>query len=118
MLTETQYKWALSRVDNLANLVDDQTPEEDPARIEYEILSEQVVEYSNAHFDLGTPSLVDLIKLRMYERGLSQASLSKMLGVSESRISEILSGKCDPTYKQAREMSRRLDIDPAVVLGV
>lgn len=84
----------------------------------YEILSEAVADYSDAHFDLGEPSLLELIKLRMFERGLSQNALSKLLGISESRISEILSGKCEPTYRQAREMSRKLDIDPGIVLGI
>lgn len=34
------------------------------------------------------------------------------------RVEELLSGKKEPTLLQARAISRKLDIDPAVVLGV
>lgn len=35
-----------------------------------------------------------------------------------SRISEYLSGKKEPTLPQARVISQKLNIDPAIVLGV
>ena len=54
----------------------------------------------------------------MYEMGLNQLALSGLLGISTSRVSEVLSGKKQPTLAQAREISRRLNIDPAIVLGV
>ena len=44
--------------------------------------------------------------------------LSELLNVSPSRISEYLSGKCEPTLKVAREISRKLNIDANIVLGV
>ncbi|WP_198675424.1 helix-turn-helix domain-containing protein [Pleomorphovibrio marinus] len=54
----------------------------------------------------------------MHERGLSQKELSQYLGVSSSRISEYLNGKSEPTLKVAREISRKLDIEASIVLGV
>lgn len=63
-------------------------------------------------------TLVDVIKLRMYEMGLTQTKLSELLNVSPSRVSEYLSGKCEPTLKVAREISRKLNIDANIVLGV
>lgn len=62
--------------------------------------------------------LPQVVKLRMYEKGLSQSSLAAMPGMNQSKISEILSGKSEPTLKQARTMVVKLDISPAVVLGV
>lgn len=53
----------------------------------------------------------------MYEMGLTQTKLSELLNVSPSRISEYLSGKCEPTLKVAREISRKLNIDANIVLG-
>ena len=50
--------------------------------------------------------------------GLTQNKLSELLNVSPSRVSEYLSGKCEPTLKVAREMSRKLGIDANIVLGV
>jgi HTH-type transcriptional regulator/antitoxin HigA len=54
----------------------------------------------------------------MYELGLSQNGLASLLGMHQSKISEILSGKAEPTLKQARKMVEVLGISPAVVLGV
>jgi antitoxin component HigA of HigAB toxin-antitoxin module len=66
----------------------------------------------------NTPSLVDMLKLRMYEMGITQVALSKMIGVSPSRLSDYMSGKCEPTLKIARTISQKLRIDAHVVLGV
>lgn len=62
--------------------------------------------------------MIEIVKLRMYERGLTQIALSKLLGITPARICEFLSGKREPTLRQARLISRELDIDPAIVLGV
>lgn len=76
-----------------------------------------VADYSDEHYSIGEPSLIDIMKLRMYEMGLSQLALSKLLGINPSRICEYLSGKREPTLKQARIISQKLNIDPAIVLG-
>lgn len=115
---KSQYEWAVKRVEELLPLVTDKTPIDDPNSIELELLSNMVADYSEEHFALGTPPLAEVIKLRMYEMGLTQTGLSKLLEVSPSRISEYLSGKCEPTLKVARNISRRLKIDANVVLGV
>ena len=54
----------------------------------------------------------------MYELGLTQLSLSKLLGISASRVSEYLNGKSEPTLKVGREMNRKLGIDANIILGV
>lgn len=116
--TQAQYDWAVKRVEELLPLVTDETPLSDPNSIELELLSNLVADYSEEHYSLGEPSLAEVLKLRMYEMGLNQKSLSKMIGVSPSRLSDYISGKCEPTLKIAREISRRLDIDANIVLGV
>ncbi|MDE6430820.1 MAG: helix-turn-helix domain-containing protein [Duncaniella sp.] len=115
---EAQYEWAVARVEELLPLVNDETPETDPNYIELVLLSNLVADYSDEHYSLGQPSLIDIIKLRMYEMGLTQAALAKLIGVSPSRICDFLSGKSEPTIKVGREISRKLNIDPAIVLGV
>ncbi|MBP5345853.1 MAG: helix-turn-helix domain-containing protein [Bacteroidales bacterium] len=115
---EAQYNWAVKRVEELLPLVNDDTPTTDPASMELELLSNLVADYSEAHFALGEPSLIDVIKLRMYEMGLNQKTLADLIGVSPSRISEYISGKSEPTLKVARAISQKLDISPNIVLGV
>lgn len=115
---QTQYEWAVKRVEELLPLVKEDTPLNDPNSIELGLLSNLVADYSEEHFSLGEPSLVDVLKLRMYEMGLNQKSLAKLVGVSPSRLSDYISGKCEPTLKVAREISRKLNIDANIVLGV
>jgi HTH-type transcriptional regulator/antitoxin HigA len=115
---EYQYDWAVRRVEQLLPLVSEDAPEDDPARIELELLSELVSEYSEEHFSIGEPTLVDVLKLRMYEMGLTQKGLADLLGISPSRLSDLLAGKCEPTIRTARTISRKLDIDAAIVLGI
>ena len=40
-----------------------------------------------------------------------------MLGLSNARVSEIMNGKSEPSLKIGREISRQLNIAPAIVLG-
>ena len=116
--TMAQYDWAVKRVEELLPLVTDETPLDDSNSIELELLSNLVADYSEEHFALGEPTLVDVLKLRMYEMGLNQKSLAKLIGVSPSRLSDYISGKCEPTLKVAREISRKLNIDANIVVGV
>lgn len=115
---ESQYNWAVARVEELLPLVNDNTPETDSNYIELVLLSNLVADYSEENYAIGAPSLVDVIKLRMYEMGLTQAALAKMLGVSPSRVCDYLSGKSEPTLKVGRSLCKKLDIAPAIVLGV
>ncbi len=115
---ESQYDWAVARVEQLLPLVNDATPEDDPNYTELVLLSNLVADYSEEHYSLGNPSLIDVIKLRMYEMGLTQAALAKLIGVSPSRVCAYLSGKAEPTLKVGRVISQKLNISPAIVLGV
>ena len=116
--TEEQYRWALQRVEELLPFVKDDTPLNDPRSIELDLLSGMVADYSDLHYSIGTPSLIDVIKLRMHEMGLNQSSLARILEISPSRVSEYLSGKKTPTLKQGKKISQTLNIDTAIVLGV
>lgn len=115
---ETAYKAAMERIEELLPLTDDHTPPTDRNLIELDLLSELVSEYEDEHYPVKSPALVDVIKLRMYEMGLNQAKLSELLGVSPSRVSDYLTGRCEPTLKVARDISRKLNIDANIVLGV
>ena len=86
--------------------------------IELNVLSDLVADYEERNYPIKKPSLVEVVKLRMAEMGLNQKRLSELLGVSASRTSEYLTGKSEPTLKVARDISVKLNIDPAIVLGV
>jgi len=115
---ETQYRRAVERVEELLPLVNDKTPTDDKNYVELVLLSNLVADYSDEHFALEPPKLIDIIKLRMYEMGLTQKQLAELIGVSTSRISDYMTGKSEPTLKIGRELSIKLNIEPQIVLGV
>jgi HTH-type transcriptional regulator/antitoxin HigA len=112
------YRVALKRIDELLPLVHDDTPITDKNYIELDMISDLVEEYEAIHYPIKSPSLIEILKLRMYELGLTQAKLAEMLGISTERFTEIMTGSREPTLKTGREMSRKLNIDPAIILGV
>jgi HTH-type transcriptional regulator/antitoxin HigA len=115
---EIQYKGAMERIEELLKVVDDDTPTNDKNSIELVLLSNLVADYEDIHYPVGKPTLVEILKLRMFEMGLTQNKLATILGMNPSKVSEILSGKSEPTLKQARKMSEELNISPSVVLGI
>ena len=116
--TQAQYEATMARIDELLKVVDENTPLDDKNSVELVLLSNLVADYEDVHYPVKSPTLVDVLKLRMYEMGLSQAALAALLEMNQSKISEILAGKSEPTLKQARKMSMALHISPAVVLGI
>ncbi|MDE7386285.1 MAG: helix-turn-helix domain-containing protein [Muribaculaceae bacterium] len=115
---EMQYQAALKRVEELMLGLPEDTPAEDPRMVELTLLGNLVADYDEEHYPIGQPTLIEVIKLRMYEMGLTQAALSKLLDINTARVCEFLSGKREPTLNQARTISQKLNIDPAIVLGV
>lgn len=74
--------------------------------------------YSDLHFAIGTPTLSEILKLRMEEMGLTVAKLAKILGVTPLNMKAYLSGSEEPTLSVGREISRRLGVDANLVLGL
>ena len=99
-------------------IVSNDTPVDDPNYLELDMLSDMVEEYEDIHYPIGKPTLIEIIKLRLHEMGITQSKLAEMLGLSNARVSEILNGKSEPSLKIGRELSRQLNIDPEIVLGV
>lgn len=115
---EMQYDSVMKRINELLEIVSDDTPTDDVNSVELVLLSNLIADYEDRHYPIKKPTLIDVLKLRMFEMGLSQCALASLLGMNQSKVSEIISGKTEPTLKQARIISQKLDISPAVVLGV
>lgn len=116
--TEKQYKAILERIEELLQEPDNIENQNAKGYVELNILSDLVADYEEQNYPVGKPSLTEVVKLRMAELGLNQKRLSELLGVSTSRVSEYLTGKSEPTLKVAREISKKLSIEPSIVLGV
>lgn len=116
--TKAQYKWAMDKIEELLPLVDDNTPTTDKNYIELELLSNLVADYEDVHYPINTPTLSEIMQLRMFEMGLTQQKVAELLEVSQSRVSEYISGKSEPTLKVARNISKKLNIEANLVLGI
>jgi HTH-type transcriptional regulator/antitoxin HigA len=115
---ENQYSAACARIEELLKVVGNETPTDDKNFIELDLLSDLVADYEEVKYPVKSPALPEVIKLRMYEMGVTQTKLSELLEVSPSRVSEYLTGKSEPTLLVARKISRELNISASIVLGI
>ena len=96
---EMQYKAACDRINELLKIVGNDTPADDKNMLELDLISDLVADYEEEHYPIAAPTLIEL-------------------GLSTARVSEIMTGKSEPSLKIGREISKKLNIDPAIVLGV
>ena len=114
---KAEYEAIMARIDELVEIVDDNTLSTDKNYIELDFLTDLVVAYEKEHYPIGKPILTDVLKSRMYEMNLTQKTLAEMLGISAPRVSEYLTGKSEPTLQIARKMHKNLNIDADIILG-
>ena len=108
----------MARIDELFFSTDENTPMDDPRLLELDLLSSLVEEYEKEHYPIEPPSLSSTMLSRLTENHWTQKELAALLGITAPRLSAILSGKANPTFEQARIISARLNIDPAIVLAL
>ena len=60
VITTPEYEAIMSRVDELMDVVDDNTPKTDKNYIELDILVDLVVDYEKAHYTIGKPKYSDI----------------------------------------------------------
>ena len=115
--SEEQYHVMIQRIEELLPLVRNETPVTDRNMVELAVISNLVEEYEEKHFPVKMPTLAEVIRDEMAERGITQTELAGLLGVSPSRISKYMTGEAEPTLKVARLLNQKLDIDADFILG-
>jgi len=114
--TKEQYEEALTKIDQLMVKIGDNHSYDNPEFVMMDRLSDLVANYEDKHFNIEIPTLIDAIKLRMYEMGLKQSDLAQKLGVPKTRFSEYLRGKRDITLDVAQKLRSQLNIDGDIIL--
>jgi HTH-type transcriptional regulator/antitoxin HigA len=117
-ITKEQYELAISRLEELLPLVDDNTPANDKKALELSVMSDIVIAYEKAHFPIEKPTVAELIELSLEEKGMTQRELAACIGVSPSRINDYIAGRSEPTLKVARLLCMELNIHPAAMLRI
>ena len=116
--TKDQYEFALARIEELLPTVDDNIPANNKNAIELSVMSDIVIAYEKEHYPIEKPTVAELIEYSLYEKGMTQKQLAYEIGISPSRINDYISGRSEPTLKNAGLLCRVLNISPAAMLRV
>jgi HTH-type transcriptional regulator/antitoxin HigA len=96
--TKTDYKKALQRTMAIFHAAPG-TPESD----ELELLLVLIKDYEDKHIILPEIDPIEVVKLKMKERGLKAKDLEPLIG-SKGHVSSILSGRRELTLKMAQKL--------------
>lgn len=116
-ITKEQYEYAQERIEELLPVVDGYDVN-DRRAVELSVLSDIVIEYEKEYFPIEKPTVGELIADGLSDKSMTQKDLAETIGVSPSRVSEFVSGKAEPSLKQARLLCQTLGIQPALMLGL
>lgn len=116
LITHEEYVKANLRLEELMDVVDDNTPTDDPLPKEFIEVTDITEQYEEIHFPIGLPTLQEMIELRMFEMGLKRKVLAALLNTSASRISDYLNGKREITLNVAKALQQKLNIDSDIIL--
>ena len=88
--------------------------ESDRGTAEYlDVLVDLIADYekrAGQAVDTAKVSAADLVRHRIEERGMSVSSLARLIGVPQSNLSEMLSGKREWSKNAIRSLSSQLNI--------
>lgn len=117
IINHEEYVNASLKVEELIDKVDDSLGEKDPNMQKLIEASDIVEAYEKEHYPIGLPSLMEVIRLRMFELKMKNKDLAVLLETSPARISEYLNGKREISLNVARLLHRKLNIDSDIILN-
>ena len=109
--TEADYTDGLKRLELIFDSAIG-TPESDEA----DVLGLMIDEYEKKHYPIEAPDPIEAIKIRMEEMHLKQVDLVEAIG-GKSRVSEILNRKRKLTVDKIRNLNRRLNLSPGLLIN-
>jgi HTH-type transcriptional regulator / antitoxin HigA len=109
--TEADYRDSLKRLEIIFDAANG-TPESDEA----DVLGLMIDEYEKKHYPIEAPDPIEAIKIRMEEMHLKQVDLIDAIG-GKSRVSEILNRKRKLTVDMIRNLNRRLNLSPGLLIN-
>ena len=109
--TEADYRDSLKKLEFIFDAAIG-SPESDEA----DILGLMIDEYEKKHYPIEAPDPIEAIKIRMEEMHLKQIDLVDAIG-GKSRVSEILNRKRKLTVDMIRNLNRRLNLSPGLLIN-
>ncbi|HLG40476.1 MAG TPA: hypothetical protein VI461_12440 [Chitinophagaceae bacterium] len=109
------YKLTLKEIDTLMKKGEDNLSQKELERLR--ILAEAAENYEDTHEPLPVPSsLPDMIRMKMFQLRLKQHYTARLLGVSEAKLSLIMSGKQKPDIYFIKALHEKLNLDANQIL--
>jgi HTH-type transcriptional regulator / antitoxin HigA len=111
--SKKQYTEALSWVDKM---FDKKVKPNSPAGEKLQVMLVLIKNYEDEHFPVPKPDPIDVLKLKMLEKGLKSKDLVGKLG-TKGHVSAILSGKKALTLQTAKLLHLEMGIPAEVLLS-
>ncbi|AQG79109.1 helix-turn-helix domain-containing protein [Spirosoma montaniterrae] len=114
--TQEQYTRALAEIEVFLAKGSSNMTEVDLAELQR--LSLLVERYEEEHYPMPVEpaTLPEMIRLRMFQENLRQRDTAKMLGITETRLSEVLTGKRKVNMDLAKRLHEQLHIRAEYIL--
>lgn len=109
--TESDYRMALEKLNDVFD-----APAGSPESDEADILAVLVDEFERKHYPIDAPDPIEAIKIRMKELHMRQIDIADAFG-GRNRTSEILNRKRKLTVGMIRNITKRLNISPGVLIS-
>jgi len=109
------YEVTMKEIDTLMKQGEENLSPKEMERLR--ILSEAAENYEDTHEPLPLPSsLADMIRMKMFQLKLKQHYTARLLGVSEAKLSLIMSGKQKPDIYFIKALHEKLNMDANQIL--
>ncbi|MBS1664800.1 MAG: helix-turn-helix domain-containing protein [Bacteroidetes bacterium] len=114
--TEVQYKRAMDEILTLMNKGEDNLSKSQSDKLRS--LAKAAQAYEKSVYTIEPPTTLEgMIEFKMYERRLKQKELAKLMGLSESKLSQVLTGKRPPDVAFLKAAHQKLGIDASFLLN-
>lgn len=109
------YELTMKEIDALMKKGEENLSQREIERLR--ILAEAAENYEDTHEPLPVPSsLPDMIRMKMFQLRLKQHYTARLLGVSEAKLSLIMSGKQKPDIYFIKALHEKLNLDANQIL--
>ena len=82
----------------------------------FDVLATLIKAYETQHYPVPLPHPVDAIGIRMADKGLSRRQICAMTGISESKLSEVMSRKRSLSLSMIRSIGPLLGLPVEVLV--
>lgn len=114
---ETEFKAALEEINYIMNKGDGNLTKQETNRLR--LLSLAVRNFDRSVYSIERPkTLGAVLDLEKYQRGWKQLQMAKALGISEAKLSLIISGKQKPDAIVLKAIHQQLGIDGNFILEI